>query len=122
MNNIEKRIPDIAYDKDAFCKIKSKCYDDVAMCPIQFNGADVLNFTSNVVRKYSDYTLPNPTPEQAIEGMNFLLFDIIPKDDIIRIAFQNWLKVNKQKGLTTHINDIKRQLDYFYADMKNFVI
>ena len=102
----------ITITKEIFNNVRATVYDNLGECPYVITSKDILQFISNVIRKYSNYGVEEPTFEQAIQGIEFLLKGTIPKDEIIKIAFENWLNVNKTNIL--HYKNILWSVKKFY--------
>ena len=102
----------ITITKEIFNNVRATVYDNLGECPYVITSKDILQFISNVIRKYSNYVVEEPTFEQAIQGIEFLLKGTIPKDEIIKIAFENWLNVNKTNIL--HYKNILWSVKKFY--------
>ena len=99
--------------EDTFNSTTASRYDAFFESDCFIDSDSVRVFIKNVIRKYSDYGEIEPTFDQIAEGILFLLKGITPKDEMIKIAFNNWLKQNTENN-PAHVVDIRKSLEAFY--------
>ena len=102
IKNIESTVNNI--ETTVFLNTVGRYYDDFECNVFEVTGLDIMDFVSRVVNKYSNYSLEYPSIQQALQAMEYLLFHVIPTDKTIRVAFSNWLGINKSN--TDHFENV----------------